>query len=138
MNYIHEKKVRVTEGDLRCKDLRDYLNAINAPKCVWLSEDGSGIVAKTVYDSSSNQLVGLNLPIDVTTGMPVLNSFKARSVKEIEKHMLHEKSTLVYTIVAQPISDKGPFILQLYGTNNKFNTTNVLKRWEYTIAELKK
>lgn len=139
MKYIHEKKVKVTEGELRCKGLADYLESIKAPKYVWLSEDGSGIIAKVVYDVASNLLIGLNLPLNQNTGMPESSVFKARYVKEIEKHMSQPKSTLVYVIMAQPIvPHASPYILQISGTNNKFKTADVLNRWNHTKSELQK
>lgn len=139
VNYIQEKKVRITEGELRCKDLCAYLESINAPKTVWLSEDGSGIVPKAVYDARSNQLIGLDLPISQSTGMPISSSYMARSLQEIERNMLLPKSTYVYVIMAQPVvSNTSPFVLQIFGTSNKFKTLDVLKRWKYTIDELQK
>lgn len=139
MKYIHDKKVKVIEGELRCEGLAAYLESIKAPKYVWLSEDGSGIITKVVYDVTSNSLIGLNLPLDQRTGMPHSSTFKARSLEEIEKHMCEPKSTLVYVVMAQPIiPNASPYILQIFGTNNKFKTTDVLNRWNYTKSELAK
>lgn len=139
VSYINQKKVKVNEGELRCKGLVTYLERINAPKFVWLSEDGSGIVAKAVYDVASNLLIGLSLPINQQTGMPQTSTFNARSLEEIEKHMSQSKSTHVYIVMAQPvIAHASPFILQIYGTNNKFKTVDVLNRWTYTKSELEK
>lgn len=139
MKYIHKKKVKVNEGELRCEGLDAYLESIKAPKYVWLSEDGSGIVVKAVYDVASNQLIGLNLPLDQHTGMPKTSTFSARSLEEIEKHMSKPKCTLVYIVMAQPvIAHAAPYILLMYGTNNKFKTVDVLNRWIYIKSELEK
>lgn len=139
MKYIHQKKVKVNEGELRCEGLVAYLKNIKAPLNVWLSEDGSGIIAKVVYDVASNQLIGLNLPLDQQTGMPKTSTFKARSLEEIEQHMLKPKCTLVYIVMAQPVIAKAaPYILQIYGTNNKFKTIDVLNRWTYIKSKLEK
>lgn len=139
MTYIHQKKVRVNEGELRCKGLAAYLDSIGAPKCVWLSEDGSGLVSKVIYDFASNQLIGLNLPLDEHTGMPITHTFEARSLVEIEKHMFEPKCTLVYIVMAQPVvAHASPYILQIYGTDNKFKTRDVANRWTYTKSELEK
>lgn len=104
-----------------------------------MSEDGSGINSKIEYDSISNQLVGLVLPIDKTTGVPVANTFLARSVEEIKEHanLSAKKSTLVYIVVAQPISENAPpFILSIFGTDNKFKTEDVLRRWKTIETDL--
>lgn len=139
MQYINDRKVKLKEGELRCKDLAAYLESINAPKSVWISEDASGIIAKAVYDVKTNQLIGLTLPLDQTTGIPISNTFLARTLEEIEKNMLQPKSNYVYIVVAQPVvPHASPFILQLFGTDNKFRTSDVLKRWKTMISELKK
>lgn len=139
MNRIHTSKNRIVEGELRCELLCQHLERSSSPKSVFLSEDGSGVVKKVVYDSHSNQLIGLVLPMNEKNGMPIICSFKADSAELIKKHMEEPQSTLVYIVVAQPLNGKAaPFILQIYGTDNKFKAISVLKRWMHTENELKK
>lgn len=139
MNYLHGKKLRIIEGTLRCNDLKEFLHKVGASTYVWLSEDGSGVNQKITYDVSSNKLVGLTLPLSEISGMPITSSFVASSLNEIEKHMKNQPSTLVYLIIAQPIkSNSPPFVLQIFGSNNKFSTEDVINRWKYTKEELKK
>lgn len=124
---------------MRCGELLEYLQKIEAPNEVWLSEDGSGIIKRAVYDMHSNKLVGINLPISELTGMPITNSYFARTLAEITKHLKNPLSTLIYMIMAQPVkSNCPPFVLMLFGTDNKFTAQNVLDRWNYTIHELEK
>lgn len=135
---IHTKE-KVIEGALRCTELKAYLEKIGASNTVWLSEDGSGIVKRAVYDVSSNQLVGLNLPLDENSGMPISSTFVARNLGDIEKHMKKPLSSLVYVVMAQPtMLDCRPFILQIFGTNNKFSRSDVLNRWTHMKIELRK
>lgn len=139
MAYIQQKKLKIIEGQLRCAELSLYLEKIRAPKSVWISEDASGIVQKVIYDVNTNQLVGLTLPIDEANGMPRLYQFIARTLKDIESHMKKELSHFIYAIVAQPLKPNSPpFILQIYGTNNKFTADQLTARWKYTINELKR
>lgn len=70
MNYISRSKRRIIEGELRCQELHDYLTRLNLGMKVWLCEDATGLSAKAEYDSSTDQLVGLVLPINQKTGMP--------------------------------------------------------------------
>lgn len=66
-------------------------------------------------------------------------SFKADSAESIIEHTKQPKSKLVYIVVAQTMNKNvTPFILQIFGTDNKFKTTSVLKRWIYTENELRK
>lgn len=139
MKYIQEKKIKVTEGELRSNELKAYLEKIGSPNVVWLSEDGSGVIQRASYDVGSNKLVGLLLPIDNVTGMPISMTFVARSLKDIEEHMKAPLSKLVYVVMAQPVkSNSPPFVLQLFGTTNKFLSLDVRNRWKYTVAELKR
>lgn len=71
VNYMSQHKPRVIEGELRIDELVKHLEKFNSPKTVWLSEDGSGIVSKVAYDSSTNQSVGVVLPTDSNTRFPI-------------------------------------------------------------------
>lgn len=85
--YISQNKPKITEGQLRCQELNAYLDGLALHKCVWLSEDATGIVAKVEFDPKTNQMVGLVLPINPTTGMPEAFTFLARNVDEIQLNM---------------------------------------------------
>lgn len=140
VGYVNQKKQKVIEGELRCAELREYLDYIKAIKHVFLSEDATSIVSKIQYDPKSNQLVGIVLPIDGKSGMPISFSFKASSATAIQNIIkAEEQSISVYIVMAQPlIKNAPPFVLQIFGTNNKFTAPNVMKRWQHTIQELKK
>ena len=139
VHYINEHKVKVIEGGLRCPELSSYLTQHNAPRMVWLSEDGTGVVSKIEYDATLDELVGLVLPIDQTTGMPTCHTFKARTAEEIAGHMNKPTSSHVYIVMAQPLKEAiPPFLLLMFGTDNKFKTMSVLQRWNFIRKELKK
>ena len=139
MHYISQFKTRIVEGELRCKELRAYLEKINSKMNVWLCEDGSGINTKVELDPLTNQIVGIVLPFNSENGMPISFTFLADSAEKMRKHMEERTSTHVYIVLAQPlIQNAPPFILQIFGTDNKFTAQNVLQRWNWTAAELKK
>lgn len=94
MSYIHQRKEKIIEGELRCSQLSEYLDKIGSPRKVWLSEDASGIIAQVTYDPKTNQLVGLTLPND-KNGMPILFSFVPNTLSEINNQMkTNPRSTL--------------------------------------------
>lgn len=139
MSYISQKKCKIIEGQLRGEQLANYLRQMNLEPKVWICEDGTGINAKVEYDAATDQLVGLVLPLDSKTGLPIPFTFLATSVENIEKYSKEPQSTLVYVVLAQPLMPNvPPFVIQIFGTDNKFNTENVLQRWSYTRRELKK
>lgn len=138
MTYISEKKQCILEGELRAQSLSEHLKQFDAPNEVWISEDGTSIVAKAEYDARTNQIIGLVLPLD-SNGMPITFTFMARSADEIETNMENQLSSLVYIVMAHSLKENvPPFLLQIYGTNNRFTTLNVLDRWKHTKIELAK
>lgn len=129
VSYISKSKERIIEGQLRVHKLVEYLERLKLPKKVWICEDASGIIANVKYDPSSNQLVGNVLPLDSTTGMPVSFSFLAKSAEEIREHSTKPLSTLVYMVLTLPLMPNlPPFVLQVYGTGNKFSAEDVKHR----------
>lgn len=139
MRCINDTKGRTLEGDLRCAALQSFLTMRNAGNDIWLCEDASGIVSKIQYDPTLDQLVGIVLPLDENNGCPRRYEFTARDEEEITNFMKHSKSTLVYVVMAIPLKQGiAPFILQIYGTDNKFKSIDVIRRWKHTLAELKR
>lgn len=136
---VSEQKSRVVEGEIRAKQLAEYLTKMNCTKHVWISEDATVITSKVTYDTSTNQLVGLVLPIDEITGCPKAFTYMASNAESIKQHLMEAKSTTVYVVMAQPVDEKvPPFVLQMFGSDNKFRTKDVLKRWKNTSIELTK
>lgn len=78
-DYIGRVKSNAEEGVLRTDGLAKYLQDLNLPKIVSLSEDGTRIVNRIQYDKGTNQLVGFVLPIQDTNGMPLTGGNKAYS-----------------------------------------------------------
>lgn len=112
---------------------------MNCPKYVWLSEDATVITSKVTYDPKSNQLIGLVLPLDEFTGCPKAFTFIASNAERIKEHLMGSKSNVLYIVMAQPVDEKvPPFVLQMFGSDNRFDTVSVLKRWKHTTAELAK
>lgn len=139
MSYINQRKSKIVEGELGSKELSLYLEGFHQRKCVWLSEDATGIVGKIEFDPSTNQMVGLVLPINSSTGMPMTHTYLARDVNEIQKNMKQNKSMYAYVVMAQPLDRNiPPFPLQIFGSDNKFTTQNVLSRWQHTVEDLER
>lgn len=106
---------------------------------VWISEDGTGVQGKVEFDPLTNQMVGLVQRIDPHTGMPIRFTYLARDVTEIQENMKQDKSMYAYVVMAQPLSRNAPpFPLQLFGSDNKFTTQNVLLRWQHMVEQFKR
>lgn len=136
---IDDNKTPIVEGELRAKELCEYLERMKCTKHVWLSEDGTAISSKVTFDPKTNQLVGVVLPVDEKTGYPISFTYIATNAETIKKHLMQEKSSILYLVMAQPLDENiPPFVLQMYGTNNKFDTHDVIRRWNSTKTELEK
>jgi len=138
--FVAKTQDSVQEGALRCAELKCYLSARNLPLKIWLSEDGTRIVSKLKYDVKTNQIVGHVLPLSVSLGIPILDSFPATSAAMIAKHVIEgELASIAYVVMAQPLCvSTPPFCLQIFGTNNKFTGEDVSRRWATTKTELSK
>lgn len=139
MKCIDDSRVRVVEGELRCKELSDYLIKMNTVRSVWLSEDATAIVSKVKYDPVTNQIVGVVLPLNKSNGCPISFSFMATSADTIRQYIKEPMSKFVYIVMAQPLDEKiPPFLLQMFGTNSSFTTRDVIQRWQFTKSELER
>lgn len=139
MSYIAKDKCKILEGELRLKELIEYLDKYELPKFVWISEDATGIVSKVEYDAQSNQLTGLVLPLHEQTGNPIAFSYLASSADEIRNSVEKEKSTHVHLVLAQPLVEGvPPIIIQIFGTSNKYRANHVSKRWNTLEDSLNK
>lgn len=127
----------VKEGKFRFDELSKFLEENKLPKKVFISEDGTRIVQKFLYDLTSDQIIGPVPPL-AENGVPITSSFPATSAALIATHF--EKfppSSSAYAIMAQPVKDGSPpFCLCIFGTDNKFTKEQVYKRWIYIFDEL--
>lgn len=137
--YIQRSSTSLIEGVLRSHELLIYLQERDLPLIVALSEDATRIEGRVQYDTSTNQLIGFVLPTN-SNGMPIPFSYHARSAEEIVGHFTRNKSaaTFVNTIMAQPIASIPPFCLMIFGSDGKFTTECVSKRWQFITTELRK
>jgi len=97
------------------------------------------VISRIDYDNETDCLVGFVMPCD-GNGVPLTTSFKADSYESMEaifRNGEFAKYALVY--MAQPLARGVPaFCLACLGTNNKFTSEHVLKRWQYIYTECKK
>lgn len=83
--YVQANGPMIREGELRCDELKKYLDDRKLEPLVWISEDATRITGRVQYDSATNELIGFVLPLS-SNGMPLRGIYQARSAKEIEEH----------------------------------------------------
>jgi hypothetical protein len=132
-----EKYDSAMEGELQLEQLNQFLHENHYPKKIWISEDGTKIVDKILYNDRHNNMVGIVLPFD-ENGMPILNQYKVNTALDIKLFMTKEKASILYIVMAKPIcKNSKAFCLCYFGTTNKFRTDHVLKRWLFMEEKLK-
>ena len=142
LRYIHSTNTAM-EGQLRIKELKEFLQTLNLPPQVWISDDSTGLINRIRYHGATNQVVGFVLPLD-QNGMPRCKHYLATSAKEIENFFINGlkddlKARLLHIVVAQPLAKNAPFFcLLMFGTNDAYDFQVVYKRWQYIHDYLKK
>lgn len=138
--YIKRANHHLVEGELRTIELLKFLELRDLPLAVSLSEDATSIEGRPQYDSKTNQIMGLVLPINKCNGMPIPKSYPARSADEMASYFLNQIPTakLVNVIIAQPLANVSPFCLLLFTSDAKYTAEHVAKWWKYVTAELLK
>lgn len=136
---ISDSKTPIVEGQIRAKELSEYLDRMKTTRHIWISEDATAIVPKATYDPVTNQLIGLVLSTEKSTGCPKAFTFMATDSETIKRHLEQTRSNVVHVVMAQPLDEETPpFVLQLFGSDNTFATKDVVNRWNITKEELKK
>ncbi|KAK3925541.1 MYG1 protein [Frankliniella fusca] len=121
------------------KDKEDFLLHHDYPLRVVISEDGTRLQERFCYDRPCNQIIGPVLPLR-ENGAPITGSFPATSAPMIAHHFKNGKVASVgYAIMAQPLqAGASSFCLSLFGTDNRFKSGHVFKRWKFLSDELSK
>lgn len=136
--YIKASHCHILEGDFRGKELLKYLEDRDLPRAVCLSEDATRIVGRIQYDSRTNQIIGFTLPTDTQTGMPIISAYPARNAHDILEAFSTQNSisSFVNVFMAQPLAHVAPFCLILFGSDCKYTSQDVEKRWEFITKKL--
>lgn len=99
---------------------------------VWIAEDATAILTRVEYKSDDDQVIGFVSPLNPGTGLPEIKKFPATSVSVVHNYFeqgVHDRAKSVYALVAIPLNAKAtPYVLVIFGTQNKFSHQNVLDR----------
>lgn len=136
--YIRKQDGIVEEAVLRSHDLLKYLNENNVPLVVSLSEDATRNDARIQYRSATNEITGFVPPINSKTGMPIPHSYPARNFREIISYFkpLRPISHNITVVMAQPMANIPAFCLLAFGSDSKYTTEDIIKRWKNITEEL--
>ena len=129
----------IQEGSFRFESLAKHLECYHTPKVIFIREDATCVISRIDYDNETDCLVGFVMPCD-DNGVLLTVFFKAdcyESMQAIFRNGEFAKYAFVY--MAQPLARGVPaFCLACLGTNNRFTSEHVFKRWQYIYTECKK
>ncbi|KAK3926414.1 Endopolyphosphatase [Frankliniella fusca] len=130
---------RILTQTLLLKELKNFLVSHNLPVKVCISENGTRIQQKFLYDQTTNQIIGPVLPL-ANKGVTITCSFPAISAAAIAAHLKRSNlSSSAYAFMAQPLRKGAPsFCLCLFGTDNRFSAQHTFRRWSFIREELSK
>lgn len=136
-NHITKSTIDITEGVLLVKPLAEYLSSNGYCYVVSLSEDASSLVPRPTYDPTTDNLSGLVPPFD-ENGMPEMHHFTMTSATKMADVLkTYPIGNLIYMILATPMQPgASPFCIYYACANNNFDSSVVLRRWNFVEQEL--
>lgn len=138
-SMLSSSKHKVIEGEFQYSRFLQTVEPLGC-KYAFCGEDSTAVIPKVVYDSDLDSFVGFVLPLK--NGIPSCRFYSTTSLAELELwHNQVEKSSLLNIHVLQGLTSKNqvpcaPFLLAAYGTNNKYNASDIISRWSRTFDVL--
>lgn len=131
-SHFDQNREKLLQGQFRFDSMQTHFESTSV-KYVFASEDCTGVIQKISYDRNSNSFVGFCPPLQ-TDGFPRISAFNIDSFHELEHALQKRKiSSLLNIHVLQPITSENkhlsPFLLLAYGTDNKFDSYDLMNRW---------
>ena len=136
-SLLEKEEKYCTEGEFRFDVVKKHLNLIGS-NFAFCAEDSRAVVPQVSFDMTSNSFVGFSLPL--AEGIPVSQYFQTDSALQLERWFSQvDKSSLLNLHVIQPVTrteqKSSPIILSAYGTNSKYRSFDIIRRWLWIFNE---
>lgn len=130
--FLKTNSERMEEGILMIKKLKSYLLLHKYPLVVSWSEDATRITGGVEYKPQTDELTGLVVPLNKSTGLPS-GSMKCPSPQAVLDHLKRcpVARNVQLTLVQPLVVGAAPFCVNYYCTDNKFTAEDVKLKWEY-------
>lgn len=138
-SIISSSEYQLIEGHFQYNRFIDLAQKFDC-KYVFCGEDSTVVIPRINYDSRSNSFVGFTLPLK--NGFPCSQFYSTTNMNQLELWYNEiEKSTFLNIHVLQPLTSRyqlrlSPFLLSAYGTNNKYNSRDIVARWSHIFDVL--
>jgi hypothetical protein len=127
------------EGEIRAKDLVEYLRQHDLPLVVSIAEDATAVTGRLGYSHRFNSVVGFGLPLQIN-GLPNSKDAEVNSADDfVSIFRSYERASTVMVVMAQPLSNSvSPLRICSFGSNNRFTSDDVENRMNSLVSSLKK
>ena len=125
---IRNQECKMIECEFRFNLLKEYSRSANC-NYIFVAEDATRSISCVDYDASSDTFIGFSSPL--VNGLPQLNFFRTNNF-DVLKEWCDEAdiSKFINLYMAKSLTTSAPpIILSAYGSNNKFEAIDVIKRW---------
>ncbi|CAF4805498.1 unnamed protein product, partial [Rotaria socialis] len=124
----------VIECELRFSLLKEYSRSTSC-NYIFVAEDATRSISCIDYDVQSNSFIGFSAPL--VNGVPQSNFFRTEKFNVLKEWFDEaDTSKFINLHMAKSLKSSAPsFILCAYGSNNKFEAIDVLRRWLYIYHE---
>lgn len=131
--HIEKYSKDTMSGELDIDGLKTYLVQNNYPLVVFLCEDATRVTGTIEYNCKNDSITGLVAPFD-SNGMPARGLFQASTPhKMIDDLSNFTIANYAYVQMALPLAaDAAPYVFYFTSSDNKFSSTDVLQRWNYS------
>ncbi|CAF3764180.1 unnamed protein product, partial [Rotaria socialis] len=128
-----------TNSSMKNSDLSNHLlkEYSRSTSCnyIFVAEDATRSISCIDYDVQSNSFIGFSAPL--VNGVPQSNFFRTEKFNVLKEWFDEaDTSKFINLHMAKSLKSSAPsFILCAYGSNNKFEAIDVLRRWLYIYHE---
>ncbi|CAF3331070.1 unnamed protein product [Rotaria socialis] len=131
---IRNQEFKVIECDFRFNLLKEYSRSTNC-NYIFVAEDATRSISCIDYDVQSNSFIGFSAPL--VNGVPQSNFFRTATFNVLNSWFDEADASKFINLhmVKSLKSSAPPFILCAYGSNNKFEAIDVLRRWLFIYHE---
>lgn len=132
-----EKELRINEAEFRYDLLVTHMNSLQTT-VAFASEDCTAVIKKISYDSHTNSFVGLSTPLN--NGIPIKLYYQTDSFDKLREWFSNvDRAPLINIQMVQPVTKSHiiptPFLLCAFGTTNKCESIDIIRRWLWIFEE---
>ncbi|CAF1930830.1 unnamed protein product [Rotaria magnacalcarata] len=131
------KELRINEAEFRFDHLMKHINSLKTT-IAFVSEDCTTVIKKISYDTFTDSFIGFSIPLK--NGIPIKLHYQTDYFEQLRQWFANEdRAPLINIHMIQPITQNDivpiPFLLCAYGTTNRCESIDIIRRWLWIFEE---